>query len=391
MSPEAQQQPYAEPAPPQLTAEQLAALKAAEADLASDLKQAGEEAKARSRQLTPELLAVIEETERRGLVRRMADAELMRDLFAQDARLARVFAVSGVFSDIKGTTPEQAIATAMTKIRMGRAWGLHEADSMQYIYFTNGRPAVMNEIIASKLKDAGWDWDVRMYEAPDGTCIGCGLFPKHWDEHAGQWVYLEEIDPTDPKGERLRRVEVKFTKADADRAKIWEKGKQIPLSMKWNFVSWPGDMYFWRCIGRLKRRYATNVLAGALTVDEAQEMEPESHQPMRATMNLDQFRPSSDPNRGHDAAMPPQDSAAAATAPSSALAPAQAQVPKAPKPAAPQPAAAPAPALTPAVGSPAPVGAPVPADDPGPPEPPPAQTSPFARPKFGARPAPTAR
>src|SRR6266481_3755940 len=118
-----------------LTAEQVAQLKAAEADLASDLKQVGEEAKARTSQISPELLKVIEETERRGFVRQMVDADLARELFAQDARLARVFAVSGVFNDLKGTSPAQSIAAAMTKIRMGRSWGLSEADSMQFIYF----------------------------------------------------------------------------------------------------------------------------------------------------------------------------------------------------------------------------------------------------------------
>ena len=41
-------------------------------------------------------------------------------------------------------------------------------------------------------------------------------------------------------------VSVAFTEADADQAMIWEKGKQIPLSQKWNFVSWARDMYYWK-------------------------------------------------------------------------------------------------------------------------------------------------
>jgi hypothetical protein len=283
-----------------LTQEQINQLKAAEADLASDLKQVGEEAKIRTSQISPDLLTVVEETERRGFVRQMVDAELARELFAQDARLARVFAVSGVFSDIKGTSPSQAIAAAMTKIRMGRAWGLNEADSMQFIYFTNGRPAVMNELIASKLQEAGWDWDVFWHQDAAKSCIGCTLFPKRKNA-AGAYEYLMEMDPSDR--DKQRKVEVSFTKADADRAMIWERGKQVPLSSKWNFVSWAQDMYFWRCIGRLKRRYIPSVLRGAMTVDEAREMEPE-HKPELATLSLSSVKPSADENRGHDATAP---------------------------------------------------------------------------------------
>ena len=69
---------------------------------------------------------------------------------------------------------------------------------------------------------------------------------------------------TDKEGAVIMRpVAVEFTKKDADAAKIYENGQQVPLSAKWNFVSWPEDMYFWRCIGRLKKRHAANVLRGA--------------------------------------------------------------------------------------------------------------------------------
>jgi hypothetical protein len=69
-------------------------------------------------------------------------------------------------------------------------------------------------------------------------------------------------------------VSVSFTNYDADTAQIWEKGKQIPLSQKWNFQSWGRDMYYWRSISRLKKYHAPNVLRGGVSREEALEMIP---------------------------------------------------------------------------------------------------------------------
>ena len=55
---------------------------------------------------------------------------------------------------------------------------------------------------------------------------------------------------------------------------IWEKGKQIKLSDKWNFQSWTEDMYFWRALSKFRRRHAPNVLRGAITREEAEEIRP---------------------------------------------------------------------------------------------------------------------
>jgi hypothetical protein len=253
----------------QLTPEEQAQLREAEAELATDIKQAGEAAKNKAHSISPDLLGILQETERTQFVKGLVEVQISQDLFAQDARLARVFALSGAFSDIKGT-PQQAIAMAMTKIRLGRSWGLSEADSMQFIYFTNGKPAVMNELIAAKLYEAGLEWDIRWHQAA-GKCTGCTLYPKV-RKPTGDYYYLMEADPAEPA--KQRKVEVSFTKADADTAMIWEKGKQMPLSSKWNFQSWAQDMYYWRCVARLKRRYRPNVLSGALTQFEAEEITP---------------------------------------------------------------------------------------------------------------------
>ena len=67
---------------------------------------------------------------------------------------------------------------------------------------------------------------------------------------------------------------VSFTKADADRVRVKEDGKWIPLSEKSTYKSFPDDMYFWRAIARLRRRYATNILSGVMTRDEADDIAP---------------------------------------------------------------------------------------------------------------------
>jgi hypothetical protein len=208
-----------------------------------------------------------------GWISQLVDAEVARQTYAYDRALAREFAISGQFDDIKGSTAEQAIASAMVKIQMGRSWGFNAADSMRYIYFSNGRPSVENEIVASKLQQAGYDWDVEWLEEdvqhkgkPWKRCVGCRLWLKKWN--ADQQMYVPLTDRNN------QPISVAFTEADADHAMIWEKGKQIPLSQKWNFQSWGRDMYYWRTISRAKKYHAPHVLRGAVSREEALEMVP---------------------------------------------------------------------------------------------------------------------
>jgi hypothetical protein len=220
-----------------------------------------------------DLASLPDSVERRRWINAMVEAEVARQTYAQDRALAREFALSGLFSDITGSTLEQAIATAMAKIYMGRNWGLNPADSMRYIYFTNGRPNTENEIIAGKLREAGFEMDPEWLEEeiqhkgkPVKRCIGCVLWISKWDKAAQCYKPL-----LDRQG---KPVSVSFTQYDADTAQIWEKGKQIPLSQKWNFQSWGRDMFYWRCVGRVKKYYAPHVLRGVLSRDEATEMPP---------------------------------------------------------------------------------------------------------------------
>jgi len=228
-----------------------------------------------SQRITVEQLAMLPDDERRAnWINGMVEAELARQHYAYDKAMARDFAISGVFDDIRGQTSEQAIGAAMVKIQLGRSMGITAPDAMRYVYFTNGKPNVENELVAAKLQQAGYGWDPEFdYEEvadkgkrPWKKCVGCTLYLKKWD--GATRTYKPMLDR---KGNQVTQS---FSLADAEHAQIWEKGKQIPLSDKFNYQSWPSDMYYWRCIARVKKYHAPHVLRGLRLKEEAFDVIP---------------------------------------------------------------------------------------------------------------------
>src|SRR4051812_7478642 len=143
-----------------------------------------------------ELITALPDTEsRNALVKSLVETDIANRQFNADYRLARMLAASGQFSDTKNLTPDQAVATAMAKVQLGRGWGLSPTDSIRHIYFTNGRPALENEVVASKMRDAGLDWDITWHEVTEdhkGTpvvrCVGCTLWLKVWSDEEKRYV-----------------------------------------------------------------------------------------------------------------------------------------------------------------------------------------------------------
>lgn len=203
--------------------------------------------------------------------RELVEREVAAALYDQDFRVARMFAASGYFSDVKGEDEDQSIAKAMTKLQLGRSWNMVPADAIQHIYLVNGRPAVQNEYLASKMRDAGLDWEIEWMRDANGDCIGCKLWPSRLSGVTtdGKTVYAAIMERVN--GESVP-ASVTFTKAQADKIKVKEDSKWISLSEKSTYQAYAEDMYFWRCIARLRRRYATNVLSGVLTRSEAEEL-----------------------------------------------------------------------------------------------------------------------
>lgn len=270
-----------------------------------------------------EMLTILKDTGDSGLfqafARDIVEREVAVALFAQDSRLARVFSMSGAFDGIG--EGDRGVAMAMTKIQLGRSWNMAPADSMESVFFINGRPSVATKHLAAKMHDAGIAWDIEWLEEND-TCTGCRLHLKRWDPATNSYLPIKEL----VNGVERRAV-VSFTKKDADQAQINEKGKTISLSDKWNFKSWPSDMYFARCVSRVRTRYAPNILSGVLTKEEAEDSSPPEirKSPERAALTAAEFTPSVSENRGHDRVSEKpvvavaQEKAAAPTAPAEVI------------------------------------------------------------------------
>ena len=235
---------------------------------------AGPQPREFSRVTMEHLIKLPDDEHRRNWIQALVEAEVARQTYAYDRSLAREFALCGKFDDIKGSTQEQAIATAMAKIQLGRSWGFSPADSMRYVYFVGGRPSIENDIVASRLQQAGISWDPEWdyEEAKDGkgkvsrVCTGCTLWLKRYNPGTKQYEPMK-----DRKG---RDVSVSFLKSDAERAKVYEKGQTISLSDKAMYQGWPQNMFYWRAISNVRRFYAPHVLRGGTTKEEAWDVIP---------------------------------------------------------------------------------------------------------------------
>jgi hypothetical protein len=224
------------------------------------------------------LLSVPDSAKREAWISALVEVELARQTYTHDRALAREFAVCGLFSDIKGSTLEQAVATAMVKIQLGRAWGFNQADSIRYIYFVNGRPTVENEIIGAKLQAAGYDWDTEWHEEEvehkgrkHQKCVGCTLWLKKWNQASQRYEPV-----VDRNG---KPVSVSFTEYHAQQAGLLDKAGP--------WKQYTQDMYYWRCIGRVKKYHAPHVMRGAISRDEAAEAIPvESAAPAQLPRDL---------------------------------------------------------------------------------------------------------
>ncbi len=185
----------------------------------------------------------LQQTEDQGktLARDLMGVEVQRAQFDQDYRIAKMFHGSRVFADLKNKTEDEGVATAMAKILIGRGWSMNTGDSMQFIYFNrSGAPEVRNEYIAARLKRAGWDWKID-HLMNGAECVGCVI----WPSFNGAPLLDREGQP----------VSVGFLEADAKIAGLLDK------DTPWR--TYKKDMYFWKCIARLKRQYASDVLTGA--------------------------------------------------------------------------------------------------------------------------------
>lgn len=188
--------------------------------------------------------------------------------FAMEQRMARVFVESGLFNDVKGSTPQQAIAQAYVKIALGNSMGFSPAESMQGIDLIQGRPAISAQLRAARMQRAGFSW------APTSTDRGCWLALMQ----AGRPIMVPRVDTStglimrDREGSPLlEQATVSYTEEDAKKAGLLGKD---------NWKKDPSSMYFARAITRAQRRFAPGVLSGdILTREEAFDADPDAFGP----------------------------------------------------------------------------------------------------------------
>jgi hypothetical protein len=183
---------------------------------------------------------------------------------------------SGSFSQnqTQRQNPQQLLALLTLKLMFGKNWGMTDADAISSIYIVNGKPAVENSIVAGKLRAAGIMWEPQFYHE-DVTykgmalkkCIGCTLWLSRWNRSTQSYEPIREPGT----GEQ---ASVSFTEMDASTIDTREEGRTIKLSEKAMYKQWPQDMYYWRCIARVKKYYAPHVLRGGVVQEEALDVVP---------------------------------------------------------------------------------------------------------------------
>jgi hypothetical protein len=184
--------------------------------------------------------------------------EVQRFEFHQ--RSAKLFATSGLFTDIKGQTEQQAIAQAYVKISLGESMGFNPAESMTGIDIIQGRVAVGANLRAARMQRAGYAWDMLQLDDK-----GCRLRLKL----NGKALMCEYMNPETGEVSDVPVV-VSFMLEDAIKA---------GLAGKDNYKKNPRNMFFARAITNAQRWYAPGILgADILSTEEAQDLEPNAGQ-----------------------------------------------------------------------------------------------------------------
>ena len=129
--------------------------------------------------------------------------------------------------------PETVTAAILT----GREMGIGPMQSLRDIHMIDGRPAFSAQLMLSKMRAGG----VVIIES--------------WAKADGAYIKAKRSD----SGEI---GEFEFTKADAEAANLL--GKR-------NWKSWPSDMYWARAVGRMARRFGSDLLGGLVYTKEELE------------------------------------------------------------------------------------------------------------------------
>jgi hypothetical protein len=95
----------------------------------------------------------------KGMVEGLTRMDYRLREWSFNQRLANAFAASGQFEDMRNLTKDQAIATALLKIELGRTMGYEAADSMSIVHLIKGRVSIAAKALAARLRREGYDWN----------------------------------------------------------------------------------------------------------------------------------------------------------------------------------------------------------------------------------------
>lgn len=214
--------------------------------------------------------------------------------FEFQQRCAKLFALSGLFADIKGQNENQSIAQAFVKIALGDSMGFNPAESMTGIDIILGRVSVGSSLRAARMQRAGYSWDILQLDEK-----GCRLRMKL----NGVPLMCEQIDGTNGTVSEVPAI-VSFMAEDAAKAQLISKD---------NYKKNPRNMFFARAITNAQRWYAPGILGvDILSTEEAIDMDPlprNSRAAKGSQQTVDELRekysPSSEGSASPQGAIPP--------------------------------------------------------------------------------------
>lgn len=203
------------------------------------------------------------------VVRRTEEQNAEVAHFELNQRLAKLFATSGCFGNVKNKTVSEAIAEAFTKIAIGESMGFTQAQSMMGVDIIQGRPAINAALRASRMQQMGYDWQID-WLGTEENCTGCRLWlffkgepimnPKRNDKGEPQF---------DDDGNMLQeQVNVAFTKRDAERMLTTISGKRVSVLEKDNWKIAPRNMYFARAVTNLQRFHVPKAISVSILSSE---------------------------------------------------------------------------------------------------------------------------
>lgn len=165
------------------------------------------------------------------------------EAFDMALRYAAPAADSRFWSDAAG------VPQALMKILAGRELGLSPIVSLQAVNIIKGKVGISGDMIATKLRQAGYTWGFFKHDAD-----GCTLaWYKGWNADG---TPKPMIDPATGK-----QVLVEFHRKDAERAELVEKGDGSKKTSGM-YDKYPKSMYFNRCLAFFRRWYAPEVTNG---------------------------------------------------------------------------------------------------------------------------------